>query len=51
MFYYAYYDFIILFFYNEYSYLLPVLHVYACMYMGFVPENILIRIRIRILQL
>ena len=33
--------------YNEYSYLQPVLHLYACMYMGFVPENKLIRIRIR----
>ena len=32
--------------YNEYSYLQPVLHLYACMYMGFVPENKLIRIRI-----
>ena len=32
---------IILFFYNQYSYLglLPVLHLYACMYMGFVPEK------------
>ena len=28
--------------YNEYSYLQPVLHLYACMYMGFVPENNLI---------
>ena len=33
--------------YNEYSYLQPVLHLYTCMYMGFVPENKLIRIRIR----
>ena len=33
-------------FQNEYSYLQPVLHLYACMYMDFVPENKLIRIRI-----
>ena len=32
--------------YNEYSYLQPVLHLYTCMY--FVPENKLIRVRIRI---
>ena len=33
--------------FNEYSYLQPVLH-FTLAYMGFVPENKLIRIRIRI---
>ena len=25
-------------FFNEYLYLQPILHLYTCMYMGFVPE-------------
>ena len=31
-------EFFICLLYNEYSYLQPVLHLYACMYMGFDPE-------------